>query len=437
MSRLFRVYQKKRGNRRTGSRALGSFGELVFFGLFLLIGCAGLVVMVTTLLIPEWRVNHEFVETTCVILAKQIGSQDGEDGTLYRPEIEIEYQIAGKQYRTRTYDITGTYSSGRADKEKILKQFDIGKRYDCWYDPRHPEVAVLVRGYSVLAWVLLAVPGTFILIGGGGFIYRLLHWGKSAERCAAGGKATDIFERRGRAPSEYPSVPVGADMTNSPGTRLKYRLPISTSATWALVGIGLFCLFWNGFVLVASYFVTGGFFGPGKIDWIPFLILIPFMLVGIVLIGAFIRQLLITTGVGQTFVEISDHPLFPGERYDLLVSQAGRLQMNSLVVILVCEESATYQQGTDTRTETSRVYEQELFRRESFEIHRGLPLEERFQMDVPAGMMHSFKSDHNEVSWKVVVKGDVDHWPDYERSYPVIVYPSSSDEVGREGSRRI
>jgi len=37
--------------------------------------------------------------------------------------------------------------------------------------------------------------------------------------------------------------------------------------------------------------------------------------------------------------------------------------------------------------------------------------------------MHSFRSGHNEVSWKIVVKGDVAGWPDYERSFPLIVYP--------------
>ena len=412
---------------------MGGFAELVFFGLFLLVGCAGIVMMVMTLLIPEWRVNNEFVETTCVVRGKRIGESHSE-GVSYRAEINIEYQIAGKKYTTTTYDINGTYSSGRESKQEIIDQFDIGRQYVCWYDPADPETAVLVRGYTALAWILLAVPATFVLIGGGGFIYRLLHWGKSAERRAAGNVATDFLERRGRAPSEFPNVPAGADMTNSPGTRLKFRLPISTSATWAVISIGLFCLIWNGFVLLFFYFVTGGFFGGGAVEWVPFLILIPFLLVGLLLIGYFIRQLLITTGVGQTFVEISDHPLFPGERYDLLVSQAGRLQMNSLAVLLVCEESATYQQGTNTRTETRRVFAEELFRRENFAIHRGLPLEERFQMDIPAGMMHSFKSEHNEVAWKVAVKGDVARWPDYERSFPVVVYPGQSGAAGRKGS---
>ena len=80
MKRSFRVYQKKRGDRRTGSRALGSLGELVFFGLFFLAGCVGLVLIVATILIPEWRVNHEFVETTCVVRGKEIGHSKGDEG---------------------------------------------------------------------------------------------------------------------------------------------------------------------------------------------------------------------------------------------------------------------------------------------------------------------------------------------------------------------
>ena len=427
MSRSFRVYQKKRGNRRTGSRALGSLGELVFFGGVFFTGCSGIVFIVSNFLIPQWRVNHEFVETACTVRSKAIGRSNG-DGEAYRPEIQIEYKIAGKKYVTKTYDITGSYSSDHEEQKSILKQFEIGQEYPCWYDPIDPNVAVLVRGYSLRGWLFLAIPAAFLLVGGGGLIYRLLHWGKSAERRAAGNLATDLFDRRGRASDEFPNVPAGADMTNSPGTRLKFRLPIGTSATWKLVSIGVFCLIWNGIVLGVGFFVCRGLFGPGPVEWVPFFILIPFALVGIFLVGFFFRQLLITTGAGQTFVELSGHPLFPGEQYDLLVSQAGRLRMNSLDVLLVCEEAATYRQGTNTRTETRRVFQRELFRRENFNIHRGLPLEEMCEMEIPVGMMHSFKSDNNEVNWKIVVAGDVNRWPDYERSFPIIVYPSQRTE---------
>ena len=43
--------------------------------------------------------------------------------------------------------------------------------------------------------------------------------------------------------------------------------------------------------------------------------------------------------------------------------------------------------------------------------------------------MHSFKADHNEINWALVIEGDVAGWPNFKRSFPVIVRPEkgSSD----------
>jgi hypothetical protein len=43
--------------------------------------------------------------------------------------------------------------------------------------------------------------------------------------------------------------------------------------------------------------------------------------------------------------------------------------------------------------------------------------------------MHSFQADHNEVSWKLIVKGDVEGWPEYRREFQIIVNPETN---GRE-----
>ena len=53
------------------------------------------------------------------------------------------------------------------------------------------------------------------------------------------------------------------------------------------------------------------------------------------------------------------------------------------------------------------------------------------QVKVPAGAMHSFKSGHNGINWKIVVKGDVAQWPDYQRCFPVIVHPNTNGIGGR------
>jgi len=427
MARNFRFYEKKRGNRRTGSRTLGSAGEVVFFALFLFLGCAGLAAVVLLLIVPEWRVNHEFIEHTCIVLDKQIAEQQDDEDTLYRPEVNIEYQIGGQTYRVWTYDVHMAYSSGLDDKQVELEPFLVGQRCPCWYDPLDPGRAVLVRQASWWVWLALVVPLSFILIGGGGVIYRILHWGKSAERRAVIAQRVqqrDLFNTNGDAQREFPNVPDGADITNSPGTMLKFRLPIASSPGWALFGVSLACLLWNGIVAVFVAIAIAGHL-DGDPDWILTLFTIPFLLVGILLVVMFIRQLLVTTGIGPTLTEVSEHPLHPGESCRLFVSQSGRLKVNSIEVLLVCEEEATYRQGTDTRTETREVHRQRIFRREGFEVHRGLPFEAECELAVPVGAMHSFKADHNEVNWKVVVEGDVAGWPDYKRYFPVIVRPGN------------
>jgi hypothetical protein len=98
-------------------------------------------------------------------------------------------------------------------------------------------------------------------------------------------------------------------------------------------------------------------------------------------------------------------------------------------VLLVCEESATYRQGTNTRTETQEAFRQTLFVREGFSIESGLPFETEIDLPLPKGAMHSFKSDHNEINWLLVVEGDVARWPDYKRRFPVIVRPAGEENV--------
>ena len=430
MARSFRVVEKKRGERRTGSEKVGSAGEVLFFAIFFLLGCAGLVLVFLTLVFPEWRANHEFAETTSTVLGKRIGqSKDDEGSLLFRPEIEIRYQVAGKTYVTTTYDIHGSYSSDRQESQAALARFQPGRQYPCWYDPAEPDIAILVRGYRWWFWLTFLIPGSFLLIGGGGFVYALLHWGASAERRAAmarQAKQIELFDRGGRPEDPFPNVPSCSDISNSPGTTLRYRLPLEASQVWALIASFLGCLVWNGLVAAFAVCAFSGNADEPR-DWLwtggAILFFLPFVLVGLLLIYLFIRQLLLTAGIGPTQIEISDHPLHPGQSYAIHVSQWGRLSMNSLEILLVAEEKATYRQGTDTRTETQRVHQQQVFCQEAFAIRRGLPFEKQGTIEIPSEAMHSFRSEHNEVIWKLLVLGNMKRWPDYERSFHVVVYP--------------
>jgi hypothetical protein len=364
-----------------------------------------------------------------VVTDKQVREQSPSETepATYLPAIGIHYRIDDRDYHAETYDVTQTYSTDRAAVEALVDQFEVGKKYTCWYDPLDPHRAVLVRGYSGWLYLLLLIPVSFIAIGTGGLIITFLNWNTSAEwRAVRERRAAevDLFEV-GTSDRNFPTVPANANQTNSPGTTLAYRLPIATTTNWRLFAAGLAAFLWNGIVAIFAILAVRSH-TRGEPDWMLTAFVVPIAIGGMGLIAYFVRQFLITTGVGPTRIEISDHPLVPGKTYDILLTQAGRLTMNSLEVWLACDEKATYHQGTDTRTETCRVYQERCFHQEDFQIHQGLPFEQRCQIEVPATAMHSFHANHNEVSWKLVVKGNVVGWRDYQRVFQIVVNPATN-----------
>jgi len=55
--------------------------------------------------------------------------------------------------------------------------------------------------------------------------------------------------------------------------------------------------------------------------------------------------------------------------------------------------------------------------------------------------MHSFHSGHNEVSWRLLVKGSVVGWSDYQREFQIVVNPPTNGHAvyphERSGEQRI
>ncbi len=430
MPRGLRIYEKKRGHRRTGSTKLGVAGEALFFAVLLAAGAGVFAGLLYGVVLPEWRVNHEFVEHTSLVLDKRVAERENGDDRKYRPEVKVRYTVDGRPLTAWTYDIAtaagaaDSYSADRDEAARAIGPFARGEEVRCWYDPTQPETVVLVRGYRWWVWAVLALPVLFVLIGAGGLLFSLLHWHTSAERraiLARRAAARELLRGNGRAAPEYPTVPEEAGINDSPGTKLRYRLPIATSPGWALFGTFLGCAGWNGTLLLVMA-VNGHF--AGIPDWSTILFLLPFAAVGALLVAALVRQLLRTTGVGPTQVELSDHPLHPGARYEVFISQSGRLPLDSLELQLRCEEQATYREGTNTRTETRGVYAQRLYCGEDLKGQRSAPFQATCELVVPPGVMHSFKSEHNSVTWRLVVQGRLAGRRDYRRDYPVIVFPA-------------
>ncbi len=433
MARNFRYFEKKRGNRRTGSRLFGSVGEAVFFAVMLVVGCAGILSGIVWLIVPDWRVNHGFLEHTCKVIEKRVKS---DESPLFQPEVKIDYEVQGITYSQWTYDIHHATRNTLEEAQAAIDAFTVGNSYPCWCDPADPNSVVLVRGYQWWIWPALSIPASFVAIGIGGLVYTALHWGKSAERSAAVVRsvpAGELFDLPMAADPKHPYIPDGSEITSSPGTRLAYRLPLTHSPGWRLFGLLTACICWNGAVSVFVVTAVRSFLA-GTPDWLMSLFVVPFLGVGVALIVVFARLLRQTAGIGPTLVEISDHPLLPGKSYRLFLSQSGNLKLKSIEISLSCEEEAIFRQGTNARTENREVFRQSLYCGAGSEIKPGEPLEAECDLPIPTEAMHSFRASHNQVQWKLTVRGDIVDWPAFQRSFPVVVRPLPVADAGGRAS---
>ncbi len=275
-------------------------------------------------------------------------------------------------------------------------------------------------------WLLVVIPIALVVYGGTALGMLLWKSYASSERRAVVVQKAADWELLGAEPAAGPpSVPAIAAVTDSPGVRLRYRLPIDAAPGWVSFAMAAICLAWNTLVVVFVYQVIHQH-ATGEPNWLLTWLMVPFVLAGGWTLVALGRQIWMTTLLGTTRVEVSDHPFYPGGEYRGFVSQTGRLRMRWFQVQLVCEEHAIYQQGTDVRVATERVYCQTLFSQRKFDVVPGIAFEASFAIPVPAAAMHSFGAPHNAVAWTVVVRGRAVRWPEFRRRFSVSVYPKAA-----------
>ncbi len=283
-------------------------------------------------------------------------------------------------------------------------------------------------------WLMIIVSVSFIVIGLSAFVFQVAQTVASPEmRSAMAIQVKREHARRAKGIPERPellSLPRLQTLTDSPGVKLKYRLPMQPGEGTRLVLSMVFALAWNGMVAVLAVIAAQGW-ARGEGNWGLTLAFIAFAIVSALATRWFFRLFYRQSGVGRTAVEIDRLPLFPGDTAQLYVCQYGRTAFRTLEVHLVAIEEVTYQQGTDVRTERREVARiaadlpSDIDRR-SLVADPENPLELDCQIRLPADMMHSFQSEHNALLWKIVVHGEAAKWPRFSRSFPVAVYPRSA-----------
>lgn len=288
------------------------------------------------------------------------------------------------------------------------------------------ETQGLPAGDDWWLWLLsLLIPAALLAFGGAGLARVLRTWGKSQEHRAIGGRGPllgGIVSAGGESP--LPGVPPRDNLENSPGTVLRYRLPLESPENWSLVGFGIFALLWNALVVVLAVGV-GVDLLDGTTDTLLLGLLVPFVAVGVGVVAFFVRSAALAASVGPTHVEISDHPLVPGVTYDVLLGQGGSSLLRTIDMGLELEETASFRQGTDTRTQRLVVRRHPVGGWRRVQPVPGGSFEARVAFTVPADAMHSFSSENNAVQWRIVVRAHPERWPEFTRVFPVVVIPSS------------
>ena len=253
--------------------------------------------------------------------------------------------------------------------------------------------------------------------------------GASEERKSAIVKSAgeiELLNEVGRKRSDLPTVPSVPKLPVQ-GTNQIYRLVGSRKKTWALfVSLGFSLIMTVVVTIVSTTAYTS--LKNNQIDWLAITILAFLVPATIWTLQMFMRQMLRIAGLGPTVVELSKHPLTPGDTVQMFLEQPGRLRLNLLDVKLVCEEEATFDQGTNIRTERKNVYEQRLFRKRGIEIKPKSSFHDEFELQLPDGAMHSFKSANNRVQWKIVVHALAKGWPEFAREFAISVHPLSANE---------
>jgi hypothetical protein len=429
--RLPRFFSKKRGHRRTGSEVWGSVGEALFHAALVVAGVAFGGLLITGIAVPEWRINHDFLESRGTVVGKGLARRGPGPGAAgessWQASIRLRYAAGAETLEAWTVD--GPRETDRARALERLQRTRLGEEKTCWYDPARPAQVVTSRGYNWWMWALtLLLPGALLAFGGAGLTRSLGRWGRSEERqAAAGRRPRDPLADGPTSTHGHPGVPSCEDLVNSPGTILRYRLPIESPESWNLLGLGLFAVLWNAVVVLLAVNAGLDLLG-GRIDWLLLAVLVPFFVVGVAGVVAFTRSLVLATAVGTTQLEISAHPLRPGGTYEALLAQGGSGAFRSLEMSLELEERATFRQGTDTRTERLVVWKSPLGSWQGLQLAPGTRFEARATIHVPATAMHSFASEHNAVNWRIVIRGRPARWPAFTRAFPVVVFPPATGE---------
>ncbi len=371
---------------------------------------AGLAAVYFLFIGPVMRVEQakSWMPVPATVIASRVVTHRGDDSTTYSVDMLYEYEIDGRPLRSNRYHFMTGSTSGRDAKQAIVEAHPPGRAITAYVNPADPFDAVIHRGYPDDLWFGL-IPLVFCVAGVGMLVGSFFVGGAAAR---AGGTAwLPTSHTAGQPDAPFAGLPRSAD------GRTTLR---PTTCPWGkLLGVVFLAVFWNG--------ITGVFVGiavnshlAGNPEWFLTVFIIPFVLIGVGLLGGIVYQFLALFNL-TAVLEVNTASPALGETLTIDWRLEGRVdRIATLTFSLVGEEHATYRRGTDTVTDKHTFYDEALLKTsDAVEILSGGHLD----VVIPADVMHSFEAANNKITWTLKMAGDIRFWPDMNNEFALIVRP--------------
>jgi hypothetical protein len=224
--------------------------------------------------------------------------------------------------------------------------------------------------------------------------------------------------------------PLGARAGVAVGDGSSQELKSSNPPLQGFLVLLLFAAFWNGILyVIVSHMdfpslrnAAGNGFAIIALVFSGFqtIMLIPFGLIGLVLIVVTILQFLAIFGP-RIHVTLVGTPVVLGSKARIQWTMSGRSdRIDRLTITLEGHEIVQYASGGNDRglSTSERVFRtiDIADTTQPMSISAG-----QADFAIPADTMHSFKSDHNSIAWTIHVKGKMHHWTDLDQKMTVEV----------------
>jgi hypothetical protein len=253
----------------------------------------------------------------------------------------------------------------------------------------------------------------FVAVGGGGVYFAGWRMRARVGAAPAPGRATTAggLFRQPKVPTAVSAEAAALPRTLKPGF----------SPLAKLVGAILVAAFWNGIVSVFVWQAIRSWLRH-RPEWFLTIFILPFVAIGLVMIGA-VGYFLLALFNPRPALTITPGAVRLGDTLEVRWLFQGLAEViERLRIWLEGREEAQYQRGTTTATDKSVFATLELINTTDRLVLRS----GQARLTVPAGLMHSWASNHNKIVWAIKVHGDIPRWPDIKEEFPLTVLPAAN-----------